>query len=161
MIQVQTRAEIQTCIQIEIQLRHNFHFHLVTNPSSRVFVNKRIRPSFWPAQSNSALYHGSGVVQINIAPIQLVIDKNTKVMLPKTTCLPNVLHVVGYFASKLLLEVSRMFSGGARLGFFPEANTQKNRQIQKHCQRHNGPTVLNTLTHSTPLVQISRSFNKL
>ena len=30
----------------------------------------------------------------------------------------------------------------------------------KHCQRHNGPKALSTLTHSTTLVQ-SRSFNKL
>ena len=160
MIQIQTGAEIQTCVQLEIHTKHHCYVHLVTDSSRRVFVNKRIGPSFWPAQSDTALYHGPGVAQINIAQIKLVIYKNTKVMLPKTTCLPNVLHVIGYFASKLLLEVSRMFSGGARLGFFPEANTQKNRQIQKHCQRHNGPTVLNTLTHSTPLVQ-SRSFNKL
>ena len=29
---------------------------------------------------------------------------------------------------------------------------------KKHCQRHNGPKALSTLTHSTPLVQ-SRNFN--
>ena len=32
--------------------------------------------------------------------------------------------------------------------------------IQKHCQRHNGPKALSTLTQSTPLVE-SRSFNKI
>ena len=31
---------------------------------------------------------------------------------------------------------------------------------RKHCQRHNGPKALSTLTHSTPLVQ-SRNINKL
>ena len=124
MIQIQTGAEIQACVKIEIHMKYNFYFHLVTDPSRRVFVNKRIGPSFWPAQSDPALYHGSGGAQRNIAQIQLVIDKNTEVMLPKTTYLPNVLHVIGYFASKLLSEVSCMFSNGARLGFFLGANTQ-------------------------------------
>ena len=63
-IQIQTGAEIQTCVQIEIHLKHHFYFHLVTDSSRRVFVNKRIGPSFWPAQSDPALYHGSGVIQI-------------------------------------------------------------------------------------------------
>ena len=59
MIQIQTGTEIQTCVQIEIHIKHNFYFHLVTDPSRGVFVNKRIGPSFWPAQSDPALYHGS------------------------------------------------------------------------------------------------------
>ena len=32
--------------------------------------------------------------------------------------------------------------------------------LVKHCQKHNGPMSMSTLTHSTPLAQ-SRSFNKL
>ena len=122
MIQIQTGAEIQTCVQIEIHIKRHFYFHLVTDPSRRVFVNKRIGPSFWPAQSDTALYHGPEVAQINIAQIKLVIYKNTKVMLPKTTCLPNVFHVKGCFASKLLSQVWRMFIGVCV--FFLGANTQ-------------------------------------
>ena len=64
MTQIQTRAEIQTCVQIEIHMEYNFYVHLVSDPSRRVFVNKRIGPSFWPAQSDPALYHGPGFAQI-------------------------------------------------------------------------------------------------
>ena len=39
-------------------------------------------------------------------------------------------------------------------------NSLKVRIQKKHCQRHNGPKTLSTLTQSTPLVQ-NRSFNKL